>query len=135
MALIEWDESYSVKVNLIDRQHKRLFELANGYYNAVKTGRSEGALFNLLDGLVEYAEVHFSTEERYFTQYGYKDAEEHKREHKILSAKIADLKSKVKIGINVENDEVSKFLKIWLDKHIKETDHKYIDCFQKAGLR
>jgi hemerythrin len=135
MELIEWNDEYSVNVNLIDRQHQKLFELANGYHNAVKSGNSRTALIQLLDGLVEYASVHFSTEERYFVQFNYEGAEEHKREHRILAIKINDLKSKVKIGVNLEEDEVSTFLKIWLDTHIKGTDHKYIDCFHRGGLR
>ena len=135
MALIDWDESYSVNVHLIDRQHQKLFEHAYGYHEAVKNGKTAGALRKLLDGLAEYATIHFGTEERYFAQYNYKETEEHKREHQILTAKITDLNSKVKVGITVEEDEVSKFLKIWLDAHIKGTDQKYIECFNKGGLR
>ncbi|MCF6269667.1 MAG: bacteriohemerythrin [Melioribacteraceae bacterium] len=135
MDLIEWDDSYSVNVYLIDRQHQRIFEYANEYQKAVQNGKSESALRKLLDGLVEYAAVHFSTEERYFIQFNYKETEEHKREHKILTAKILDLSSKSRVGVSVEEDEVSNFLKIWLDAHIKGTDHKYIECFNQGGLR
>ena len=135
MALIEWDESYSVNVGIIDRQHKKLFEHANGYHEAVKKGKSESAIRKLLDGLIEYATVHFGTEERYFIQFNYEETEEHKHEHKVLAAKIRDLNTKLRVGVSIEDDEVSKFLKIWLDAHIKGTDHKYIECFNKGGLR
>ena len=135
MTFLKWDDSYSVNVHLIDRQHQKIFSLVNGYHKAVDSGQSEVALWRLLDGLAEYATVHFGTEERYFTKFNYKETEVHKHEHKILTAKIVDLKSKVKMGINVKDDEVSNFLKVWLDAHIKGTDHKYIDCFSKNGLR
>jgi len=135
MALIEWDESYSVKVNLIDRQHQRLFDHVRAYHKAVQDGRSKNALIKLLDELVEYAAVHFTTEERYFVQFSYEHTKEHKHEHKVLALKINDLKSKVKVGVNIDEDDVSNFLKVWLETHIKETDHKYIDCFTKGGLR
>jgi hemerythrin len=135
MTLLTWDETYSVNVNLIDGQHKKLFNLANGYSIALEQGRSKLALCDLLDGLANYASIHFSTEERYFNQFNYSDSEEHMLEHEILSNKICDLKSKIKTGISVENDEVSKFLKVWLDTHIKGTDHKYIECFNSNGLR
>ena len=135
MAFFNWDESFSVKVNLIDRQHQKLFGIVNSYHDAVQDGKSAPALFKLLDNLAEYATVHFATEERYFAQFNYKDIEAHKREHKVLVAKIVDLKSKVRVGIDVEDDEVSKFLQIWLEAHIKGTDTKYIECFNKNGLR
>lgn len=132
---MDWDETYSVNVNLIDGQHKKLFNLVNGYSFALEQGISKLALSDLLDGLSNYASVHFSTEERYFNQFNYSDRAEHMREHEILRTKICDLKSKIKTGIRVEDDEVSKFLKIWLDSHIKGTDHKYIECFNSNGLR
>ncbi len=135
MSLIDWDESYSVKVHLIDRQHQKLFNLSNIYYDAVQRGKSKTALFKLLDGLIDYASVHFSTEERYFAQFNYKDTEVHKREHRNLLAKVNEIKSKIKVGVSIENDEVSRFLQIWLMAHIKGTDHKYIECFTKNGLR
>ncbi len=135
MPLLVWDESFSVKVNLLNRQHQKLFGFVNKYYNALKMGQSKSALLKLLDGLAEYAKVHFSTEERYFSQFNYNEIEEHKHEHKILTDKIIDLNSKVEVGTNVEDDEVTKFLQIWLEAHIKGTDHKYIECFHKNGLR
>jgi hemerythrin-like metal-binding protein len=135
MKLLVWDESYSVKVHLIDGQHKKLFNLTNSYAEALQNGMSKAALSKLLDGLVEYANIHFSTEERYFVQFNYDLADEHKREHAILTAKIEDLKSKVRTGITIKEDEVSNFLKIWLENHVKGTDRKYMDCFYNNGLR
>ena len=135
MNLLKWDESYSVKVRLIDGQHKKLFKFANNYAEALKNGMSKASLSKLLEGLVEYANVHFSTEERYFVQFNYEDAEEHKREHTIISAKIQELKSKIRTGITIEEDDVTNFLKVWLESHVKGTDKKYIECFCKNGLR
>lgn len=135
MPLLEWDESFSVKINLIDRQHQKLFRMANEYHQAIKEGKSSSALSNLLYGLAEYATVHFSTEERYFDRFNFEDSKAHKQEHRVLEAKIGDLKSKVKLGIKVEEEEISKLLQIWLQGHIKGTDHKFIKCFQENGLR
>ncbi|MBU0472786.1 MAG: bacteriohemerythrin [Bacteroidetes bacterium] len=135
MPLIVWDESYSVNVHLIDGQHKKLFDLANEYQTALTNGKSHDALKQLLDGLLNYAAIHFGTEERYFTQFGYDDMEAHKREHKIFNAKVSDIIKKRKIGEEVGQNEVTKFLKIWLEGHIKGTDHKYIELFNKNGLR
>jgi hemerythrin len=135
MPLLEWDESFSVNINLIDRQHQKLFKIANQYHQAIKDGKSSAALNNLLDGLVDYVTVHFNTEERYFDRFNFEDSEAHKQEHRVLEAKIGDLKSKVKRGIKVEEKEISKLLLIWLQGHIKGTDHKFIKCFHENGFR
>ncbi len=133
MALIEWDESYSVNVHIIDRQHQKLFHHCNEYHEAAKNGKPESALRKLLDELVEYVAVHFSTEERLLVQNNYEDIVAHKQEHKILAAKIKDLNSKVKVGYSVEEDEVGKFLKVWLDAHIKGTDRQYMECLSNKN--
>ncbi len=73
---------------------KKLFNLTNSYAQALKNGMSKATLGKLLDGLVEYANIHFSTEERYFVQFNYEHTAEHKREHSIISAKIEELKIK-----------------------------------------
>ena len=135
MNLLEWDEKFSVGVNLIDGQHKKLFEMANEYYNAFNRGFSENAIERLLDGLLNYVAVHFGTEERYFAEYGYEDTKAHKREHQIIVLKVKDLVNKWQKRENPAEEEVSKFLKIWLEQHIMDTDHKYMECFHKHGLR
>lgn len=131
MPLVEWDESFSVNINLIDRQHKKLFRLANEYHQALIDRKSKFALYKLLDGLAEYTAIHFSTEERLFAEFNFKDIEEHKREHQV----ILDKTNVAEVGVGIVDDEISKFLQIWLQGHIKGTDPKYIDCFLKNGLR
>ena len=135
MPLVEWDESFSVNINLIDRQHKKLFRLANEYHQALVDGKSKFALYKLLDGLAEYTAIHFSTEERYFAEFNFEDVEEHKRQHKVILDKTNELIAKAEVGVGIVDDEISKFLQIWLQGHIKGTDPKYVKCFHKNGLK
>lgn len=135
MPLLNWDDSFSVNISLIDRQHKKLFELANDYHDAFNSGKSEISLKLLLDGLVNYVSVHFGTEERYFAEFGYEDIEAHKREHKILILKVKDLVAKWQSRRNPNEEEISDFLLVWLKRHIFETDHKYINCFHRNGMQ
>ena len=51
MGLMEWDDSFSVKVAEIDSQHQKLFELINSLYDAMKEGKSKDMLGGIIDEL------------------------------------------------------------------------------------
>ena len=65
MALITWNEQYSVNVSEMDIQHQRLFELINQLHSAMLAGKGNETMDGILHGLKEYTITHFSAEEKY----------------------------------------------------------------------
>ena len=51
MALITWDESYSVKVSMCDEDHKKLFSLLNTLHDAMKAGHGSQVLQQVVKDL------------------------------------------------------------------------------------
>ena len=70
MALIQWSSSLSVKVKQIDDEHQKLIKLINDLNDAMRVGKGKEALGKIINELVNYAAVHFNTEERYFDRLG-----------------------------------------------------------------
>ncbi len=135
MPLIQWDDSLSVNVVEIDRQHQRLVEMINDLDDAMRQGKGKDALGKIVDGLIVYAATHFRTEERYFDMFGYPEANSHKKEHSEFVKKISEFKDgfeKGKLGLSIQ---VMNFLCDWLEKHIKEADRKYGPFFNEKGLK
>ena len=97
MAFIEWNDSYSVNVRIIDLQHKKLIEMLNEFYEHVGKDSSQ-AFRTLLDSLVDYTEYHFSTEEKYFQQFAYPDAADHREIHRNFTEKVLDVRSRLNHG-------------------------------------
>ena len=89
MAFIDWDDSFSVKVKEIDAQHKRLVDMLNELYDAMRQGKGKEVLGKIIGGLIEYTDVHFKTEEKYFDKFGYPETEAHKKEHSDFVQKVA----------------------------------------------
>ncbi len=129
-----WSDDYSVNVGEIDNQHKRLFEMVNAYTDALRQKKSAEAVGKLIGGLAEYTVSHFKLEEGYFDKFGYDDAVAHKQAHSDLLAKVGDITERVGAGKMVLSLEIGKFLKDWLNTHIKGTDKKYSQCFNENGL-
>ena len=63
MPFIEWNEKYSVHIEEIDSQHKKIFSIINRLHSALKARKGKKVIGNLLDELVDYTYYHFATEE------------------------------------------------------------------------
>ena len=135
MALINWDDSFSVNVAEIDRQHKNLVSMINELDNAMKQGKGKDVVDKVVDGLIDYTATHFQTEETYFDRFGYPEANSHKREHFAFVRKASEFKygfAKGKISLAIE---IKNFLGDWIQNHIKVTDKKYSKFFNERGLK
>lgn len=125
MALIQWNDALSVGIAGIDQQHQRLVQMINGLNDAMGQGKGKDVIGRIIAELVAYAVTHFRTEEKYFDQFAYPDAANHKREHADFTKRVADFKAQFdagKLGLSIE---VMAFLSNWLQDHIKGSDRRY----------
>lgn len=134
MSLIEWNESYSVGIKEIDLQHKKLVSYINQLHDAMKNGKSKEIINTILNGLVDYTKDHFNTEEKYMKKFNYIGYVKHKNIHDGFVQKVVMFKSKFDKGTESISIDLMHFLSDWLIKHIKGTDKKYTECFNKHGL-
>ena len=130
----KWDDSLSVKVTEIDRQHKKLVALVNQLFDAMKGGQGDDVLEQILDELVNYTQSHFATEERLMKKFGYQNYDEHKQEHTALVKQVAELQEKFHKRKASLSSDVFNFLKGWLVNHIKGTDKRYSSFFNDNGV-
>jgi hemerythrin len=134
MALVKWDDGYSVKVKLIDDQHKVLFNLINDLHDAMKLGKSKEVISQVLTELTKYTTTHFTGEERYMEKFNYPEIASHKKLHAEFIVKLGEFKKSHEEGKLSLSMEVTKFLVDWLVVHINGTDKKYTKCFLDNGL-
>ncbi len=100
----------------------------------MREGKGNQALGGILNDLISYATIHFSTEEKLMDDFNYPDFEFHVEEHKNFTQKITDFKEAFdlgKIGISVD---VLDFLKDWLSKHILKSDKKFGPFLNDKGI-
>lgn len=135
MSGFEWKEEYSVGVELIDEQHKVFIGILNDLYTSIISKKEDVVLDDIFIQLVKYTEFHFQTEERYFDEFHYEGAEEHKAEHARLCAQIAVLREKQEGSLKGNPFELLDFLEAWLIDHLMGMDMKYTDCFHAHGLK
>ena len=98
MPIVSWNNKYSVNVEEIDLQHKKLIELVNNLHNSVESRISKKELLKLLIELVDFTRFHFSTEEKLMKEHDFRGFPEHYKEHKALLEHMENLVSAVSFG-------------------------------------
>ena len=135
MPLMSWVDTYSVGVAEIDQQHKKLIDLINQLDAAMGKGQGKQAVGKILGDLISYCSSHFATEEKFFDQYGYPDADAHKAKHQKMTEKVLSLQQDFQQGKITISHDVMGFLQKWLDKHILSTDKKYGPYLNSKGVK
>lgn len=131
-AFFQWDDSMSVEVKEIDMQHKKLIELINQLYDAMKMRQGKAALSSILSELVRYTTVHFSAEEKHMERAGYPNIESHKKVHVGFTDKVLDFQRRFEADEVILSQEILDFLKDWLVTHIMKQDQEYAPYMQSA---
>ena len=134
MALFNWNDSFSVNVAEIDKQHQKLIQFINDLNDAMKQGKGKDVLGNILNELINYTSVHFKFEEKYFDQHNYPSKDAHKLEHINLVKKVMDFRNDFQQGRLAVSVELLSFLVNWLKNHILIEDKKYSAFFNSKGL-
>ncbi len=135
MGFFEWKEEYSVGIKAMDAQHRRIIEMIDELWSAMRLGRGKEKVGDILENLRDYVNTHFKSEEKLMEEYEFPEYEEHKREHEEYAKKVeefVDRYIKGEIGLSVH---LLVFLKNWLSNHICITDKKYGPFLNKKGVK
>jgi len=134
MAMITWDDKYSVGVSEIDAQHKQLISMINRLHDAMLAGKSKEILGGILNGLIDYTGSHFKTEEVFFDKFAYPGTLYHVKEHRDFVSTVTNFKTKYDAGSASFSIELMTFLSDWLKKHISVSDKKYGPFLNAKGV-
>jgi hemerythrin len=133
MKIIEWMQEMSVHVTEIDVQHKKLVAIVNAAFSIENPNENRKEFEPILNDLIEFTRVHFSTEEKYFEKFNYAEKDEHIAEHLKLMDDVLKFKDGFDSG-KCDCEPFLSFLRDWLAEHLLKMDQKYIECFKANGL-
>ncbi|MCX7881795.1 MAG: bacteriohemerythrin [Brevinematales bacterium] len=135
MTFLLWDESMSVGVAEFDAHHRKLVDLVNTLFDAMKTGKGKEVMGKVLEELVAYSRYHFEAEEKLMRNYEYPAYITHRGEHEHLVEEVLALSQKFQAGDIFLSLDILNFLKEWLSKHILQSDMAYKEFFKQKGIR
>ncbi len=132
--MLEWNDSYSVGVDAIDKDHQILFTLLGRYLEESKS-KSPVLIHNLFRDLQNYTNFHFDREEDLMARCEYENLEEHKKQHQAIRDKLKNFSDNItKRSSDEETEQFQLFLSSWLLNHVLSEDLKYKESMAKLNF-
>ena len=135
MTFLSWRDDYVIGFDMIDAEHRYLFELINEFHDRHARGEAREDVVRVLNRLVAYAEQHFQHEEGLMRTSAYPGLESQLAQHEQLFSSVFALNDRLAKGaLNIETD-ILRFLKGWLVGHIVKEDMQFGDFLQRRAAR
>ena len=132
MAIVCWDGSLIVGVDIVDAQHRYLYEIINNMQGKLAHGKTDLALRDGLDSMRTYARFHFETEEGLLELHGYPHLAEHKalhRDYLLALENFANATPTKELAY-----QALGYLLTWLTAHIQAEDGQYAPFLAERGV-
>ena len=122
---IQWSEEFSVQMEELDTQHKKLFDILERLHEALETQKEKKEFALLLGEFIFYADYHFIAEEAYLEKIGYPEIDAHKEQHQRVKEKVKEFRENYNKGNYIITLDLSEFINGWIKQHILIEDQKY----------
>ena len=130
---LQWSQSLSVRVDGIDAQHKKLFEITNRLIDAFEAG--SGDFLEVIGELVEYTTIHFHDEQMVMMNAKFPGLAAHTAEHDKFIAKVEDFLQAYSEGHKDAGRTMLVFLKDWLFAHTSGLDMEFAQYLAKKSAK
>ncbi|WP_018870202.1 bacteriohemerythrin [Thioalkalivibrio sp. ALgr3] len=127
MTSLNWSSNLELGLDVIDEQHKRIFEYLQQTEHAIAT-ENEQEVREVVDGLLDYTSSHLVFEEGLMEKAGYPALDAHRKVHEAFAARIEKLRGELEKGHDTFGvaRKIRSDLGLWLMNHIKRDDLDYV---------
>lgn len=132
--MLEWKSDYSVGVEQLDAQHRKLFEYFNELEGAMRKGRGREVIAQVLANLASYTREHFRQEEDLMRRAAFPGLERHRQVHEAFVARVQELVKRQAEGDTSVTVEAATSMAEWLSRHILGMDREYAPYMAKARV-
>lgn len=124
---ISWEERFNIGVDVIDKEHKKLFKIINKLFSFdEEEEKDQWVCQEGIKYLKEHALRHFADEEEYMESINYSGLDIHRRIHTDFRENTLPALEKELVQENYSSDSVNHFLGVcvgWLIGHTLTEDH------------
>ncbi|GAB6038934.1 bacteriohemerythrin [Fundidesulfovibrio butyratiphilus] len=133
MKRLQWSDSLSVGVYLIDKQHMDLVELINNIADALEAGAEKRAVSQLIRRFYDYTTTHFQAEESLMDHETYADYFEQVRQHLDCSMKALEFHRRFSMEEGFDLYEFYTYIAKWFLEHTSGIDKTLGDHIRQHG--
>ena len=131
--VVQWQNSYSVGIKVIDEQHMELIKLTNKLFTNCMAGREkvQDTFLVTIHEAIDYVGYHFGTEEKLLERVNYPDLANHKILHADFVREIIAKVEEFHAGKILAPLSFVYYLRDWVLHHIAVCDKKYGDYLRQ----
>ena len=118
----------------MDDQHGILMDTMNELRLATMHGSSRETVAELLDRLIEFTRMHFSSEVKLMAASGFPGLAQHRAQHQCLLAQILQSAHRLQYDEEVQMSSLLSFLRAWYLEHIEGLDQQYGKWLNERGI-
>lgn len=136
MKIFRWSQNLESGIELIDKQHKKIFELANSLIIQEKFGSDAMNVPECLAFLGKYILYHFEAEEAFQSNYNYPKYRVHQAMHQVIATEFQFIMVKLTES-NYNENEVTQFYQFfmtWIQNHILVEDTDFSTFFKQLPI-
>ena len=134
MQEIIWNDDYSVGVQQLDEQHKKIISFINRLVNDTNLSVYSESLNEALTEMLKYSIEHLRYEENLLKENDYPDFDSHKQFHEDYIKRSSEFSISAMDSDYRVPTEVISYLRDWWEHHILEEDMKYKEFFKAKGI-
>jgi hemerythrin-like metal-binding protein len=137
---IEWSNNMLTGVATMDSQHRYLVDTLKRANEKLLRRDESMLLGEIARDLLNYAIMHFETEEALMQRYGYGNecpdlARSHIAQHRDFSRRVVDVCEHLREGRPVSRIEVLQYLNEWLRNHVLGVDQRLGAFVRQAAAK
>ncbi|MEE9913899.1 MAG: bacteriohemerythrin [Deltaproteobacteria bacterium] len=129
LSRIKWEPAYSVHVEILDAQHKKLFDTVNHLMDVFESGSAD--FLPAINGLIEYISVHFHQEHLVMMNAKYPAFLSHSKEHQKFIEKVEGFIESYQAGDRDLGLNMVSYMKEWVRDHTTKLDMQYAEFLLK----
>jgi hemerythrin-like metal-binding protein len=123
LSRMQWEPKYSVNVEEMDAQHRKLFDVLNHLVDIFEGDTDD--LLPVIDDLVKYLSYHFHQELMVMKNADYPGFLSHSQEHQKFTEQVHVFLKSYKAGDKNLASEMLSFLSTWVRNHTLKVDKQY----------
>ncbi|MFY9853940.1 MAG: bacteriohemerythrin [Terracidiphilus sp.] len=134
MALLSLNQVGSVGVRAMDDQHGILMDTMVELRQAVVHGEAREQISEVLERLIEFTRMHFSSEEQLLEQYEFPGIAVHRAAHQRILFQILQSSHRVQHGEQIQMRSLLSTLRESYTEHIEYMDQEYGPWLNERGV-
>jgi len=130
VALIEWQDNFSIGIASVDFEHRQMIDLINDLHGKLTAEASKDEIRRFLGEIDAKIAAHFALEEKEMRNLRYDQFEDHKADHEQLLDEIRDIADAFEADAYMDFSEVlAAQLRGWFTEHFSSKDarlHRFL---------